>query len=297
MGKNFRIIIITQTLQPMNTNIKNNRFNNIPFLLFILVFANSARAVEPKEEYTTIGNPIFPETGVNDTSAVDSLKAIKKWNISNTFISGSVSWKNDDGHKNLDFDLRFGINLKSRLDEIDLRFDANYISKKNSPDDNEQHLRVNWYHTLYKKWHFTSQGRIERNQYSSNNLQFDYAILLGGGGFGYHILTEKKGGSRISVLYNYIDLILIKQKSSLDDFAPSVYFDNNYQLTPKINLKNWTNIIFWGKEDIGSEIETELGYAITKNLTLGFRHHFFANGPTLEHSRRSELKLFTKITF
>jgi hypothetical protein len=270
-------------------------FNHtIPIVLILAIFAGKVNAKIPPPL-----NNHFSKTDSlsKDSAVIDSVKAIKKWKANNSYISGSVSWKNDDGDKKYDFDIRFGTKIKSRLDEIDIRIDAHYVSKKNLPDDNEQNVRVNWYHTLYRKWYTAGQGRIERNQTSIENLRLDYAILLGGVGFGYHFENEKKGSTRLSALYNFLDLVIIHGHVNSQINSPSIYIDNNYQLSEKFNLKNWTNLIFWRKNDIGYEIETELEYAIWKNVALGFRHYLLLNGPTLQHNSTNELKLFTKITF
>lgn len=248
--------------------------------------------------------PVFPDViypeyliSESDTTAIDSTQTKKKWDSSDTYISGSVTWKNDDGDKKVDFDLRFGINLKNKLNEVDLRADAKYVTKKGSPNDNEQNFRVNWYRTVYRNFYAASQGRLERNQKSLESYRFDYAILLAGIGPGYLFEAKKAGRSRLSILYNYIQIIIFKSEAELHLFSPSIYLDNNYQLTKKLNLKNWTNVIFYAKDDVGYEMETELGYALTKNLSLGFRHYYLFNGPTLQKNNSNELKLFTKITF
>jgi hypothetical protein len=270
-------------------------FNHtIPIFLILVIFTGkvNAKILPPLNNHFSRTDSL-----PKDSAVIDSVKAIKKWKASNSYISGSVSWKNDDGDKKHYFDATFGTKLQGRLDEIDLRIEAHYVSKKDLPDDNEQNLRVNWYHTVYRKWYLTGQGRIERNQSTYEGLRFDYALLIGGFGLGYKAEIKDFGSSRISVLYNYLDLIIITGKASGHFKAPSIYLDNNYQLAEKVNLRNWTNIIFWARNDTGYEIETELEYAIWKNLALGFRNYLLINGPTLQHSRTSELKFYTKITF
>lgn len=280
-----------------NFRIKSSLYRITPFLLVLLILANYPLLAKPEAPCKIKLNPSITDSIRQDSATIDSIKAIKKWKSSNSYISGSVSWKNDDGDKKHYFDMTFGTKLKGRLDEIDIRIEAHYVSKKDLPDDNEQNLRVNWYHTLYRKWYLTGQGRVERNQSTYQDIRFDYALLIGGIGAGYKAEIEKSGSSRISILYNFLDIIIIGSKVNSLTQSPSIYLDNNYQLSEKINLKNWTNIIFWSKNDTGYEIETELEYAIWKNLALGFRHYLLINGPTLQHNRTSELKFYTKITF
>lgn len=90
-------------------------------LFFVLIIGLQAKASVPVilKSYES-GNP----TLISDTTATDTIQTKKQWDSSDTYISGSVTWKNNDGNKNVDFDLRFGINLKNRLNELDLRADA-----------------------------------------------------------------------------------------------------------------------------------------------------------------------------
>ena len=263
-------------------------------LLVVLKFSTVAKANKPV--ISMINKPGNYKT-VSDTTAIDSIRAEKKWKSSDTYISGSVSWKNNDGNKNVDFDLRFGLNLKNKLNEVDLRADARYISKKESPNANEQNFRANWYRTLYHHIYIAGQGRTERNQKTLESVRFDYILLLGGIGPGYLFEAKKAGRSRLSILNNFIQFFIINSDFETHIYSPSIYVDNNYQLTKKLNLKNWTNIIFYAKDDVGYEMETELGYSITKNLAIGFRHYYFFNGPTLQKNQSNELKIYTKITF
>ena len=263
-------------------------------ILIALIFQFHVKAIEMRPEESPGEIPVI---NVADSMVTDTLTHLKKWDSNDYYVSGSVTWKNDDGHKNVNFDLRFGINLENRLNEVDLRADARYVSKKDAPNDNEQNFRINWYRKLYGNIYAAGQGRIERNQKIIESVRLDYAILIGGIGPGYLFETKKGDRSRLSILYYYIQFFIFKESDEIHDFSPSIYLDNNYQLSKKLNLKNWTNVIFYAKSDIGYEMETELGYAITKNLSLGFRHYYLFNGPTLQKNNSNELKIFTKITF
>jgi len=267
------------------------------YLLFVLIVLNFSIRASANEPLPSVFNLPGNNIAISDTTTTDSIQTEKKWESSDTYISGAITWENNDGSKKVDFDLRFGINLKNRLNEVDLRADARYVTKKNSPNDNEQNFRINWYRVLYRDMYLAGQGRIERNQKTWESIRLDYVILIGGIGPGYLFQTKKAGRSRLSLLYNYIQLLVLKSEAETHTFSPSIYVDNDYQLTKKLNLKNWTNIIFYAKDDVGYEMETELGYAITKNLSLGFRHYYLFNGPTLQKNNSNELKIFTKITF
>lgn len=272
----------------------NKRKKNLIFIMLFVVTVVSAFATEP---LTTVA--VIPDTVRHsiDTISTDSVHNKRKWSSSDTYISGSLEWRNEDDEKAFDFDIRFGANFTGRLDEIDVKLDSKFVLKNTVLDQKEQNFRVNWYHTLHKQFYLVGQGRLERDQKTYDGIHFDYLILLGGAGPGYHFETKKMGSSRLSVMYNYLQLIIIKGDTKIHSNAPSVYFDNNYQLAKKINLKNWTNIYFWTKDDIGFEIETEMAYSITKNLALGVRYYVLYNGPTLKHEKSTDLRIFTKITF
>lgn len=268
------------------------------FCLSVLGILNLSLKTRANEPFTFSPDKFNNIISMPDTTATDSTLVGKKWKSSDTYISGSVSWKNDDGNKKVDYDFRFGINLENRLNEVDLKLDSRYVSKKNSANDNEQNFRINWYRKLFHSLYTAGQGRLERNQKTIETLRLDYAILMGGIGPGYLFEPKKAGGrSRLSILYNYIQLFVIKTEVEYHIWAPSVYIDNDYQLTKKLNLKNWTKVIFYAKDDVGYEMETELAYSITKNLAIGLRHYYLLNGPTLQQNNTNELKIYTKITF
>ena len=266
-------------------------------LLFALLFLNKAFllfAFSPEISSEIISDTTIVEA---DTSSIDSMQSIRKWTTGDTYISGAMEWTNEDNDKEFEFDIQFGANFIGKKDEIDIKLESDFGIKNGKQKDNEQDLRINWYHTLYKKWHLAGQGRIERNQRTIEGTSFDYLIWLGGLGPGYNLEIEETGNSRISILYNYLQLFVFKGNVEIHTKAPSIYLDNDYQLSKKVNLKNWTSILFYDIDDIGYELETELGYSITEHLAIGLRHYFLYNGPTLKYNKSNELRIFTKITF
>ena len=264
------------------------------FVLLFLVVAFSLFAFDPVVSAQVISDTTIIEA---DTSCSDSLQSIRKWTTSDSYVSGSMEWTNEDDVREFEFDIQFGANFTGRKDEIDIKLESDFGLKNGKQKDNEQDLRVNWYHSVYKNWHLTGQGRIERNQRTIENTQYDYFIWLAGIGPGYNLEFEEIGNSRISILYNYIQLFVFKGYMEAHTRAPSIYLDNNYQLSKKVNLKNWTSILFYKIDDVGYESETELGYSITEHLALGLRHYYLFNGPTLKYNKSRELRIFTKITF
>ncbi|WP_167605987.1 DUF481 domain-containing protein [Maribellus sediminis] len=272
----------------------NGLKRNLIFFLFLLAVVAPALAAQPIIVTSLISDTL---TTINDSTTIDSVEHIRKWTTSDSYISGAAEWSNEDDDKEFDFDLRFGASLIGRLDEIDIKLESDFSLDNGKKDDNEQNLRVNWYHTLHKKWHVAGQGIIERNQRTFEGVDIDYIILLGGIGPGYFFETKKMGGTRLSVLYNYLQLFIIRGDIEIHKKAPSLYLDNNYQLSERINLKNWTSILFYATDDVGCELETELAYSVTKHLGLGLRHEFLYNGPTLKHKKNNEFRIFTRITF
>ena len=232
-----------------------------------------------------------------DSTISDSVQIPRKWTTSDSYVSGSMEWTNEDDDREFEFDIQFGANFIGKKDEIDIKLESDFGIKNGKQKDNEQDLRINWYHTLYKKWHLAGQGRTERNQRTIENTSFDYLIWLGGFGPGYNLEIKDIGNSRISILYNYLQLFVFKGNVEAHKRAPSIYLDNNYQLSKKVNIKNWTSILFYDIDDVGYELETEFAYSITEHLALGLRQYYLYNGPTLKYNKSNELRIFTKITF
>jgi hypothetical protein len=235
-------------------------------------------------------------TQETDSVAIDSLKLEKRWKLNNTYIGGSVSWKNQEGNKESDYEFRVGSSITGRLDRIDLKLESLYKSKKGSPNDNEQYARANWYHDFFRRFYVMGQVQLERDQISYEGTRFDYILLQEGAGPGYRLKIEKLGESRLSVLYNFLHVSFFDQNVKGNYQVVSIYLDNSYNLTKKINLSNWTNIIFWSKNEVGFDIETELMYKLTKSLGIGLRHIYFLNGPTLQKQKSSDFKIYIKIT-
>ncbi|HSM49346.1 MAG TPA: hypothetical protein VK872_16115, partial [Draconibacterium sp.] len=165
--------------------------------------------------------------------------------MKNTYVGGSVSWKNHEGTKESDYELRFGSSLTGRRDKIDLKLESQYKSKKEGIDDNEQYARINWYHTFYRQFYVLGQGRVERDQLTLEGTRFDYILLQEGIGPGYNLKLEKSGESRVSILYNFFQVEIFKYNIPFHQQAFSLYLDNYYDISRKVNLSNWTNIFFW----------------------------------------------------
>jgi hypothetical protein len=279
----------------------------IVILIFNLFFIGATQSVHA---YFEVGPALRTEkiiedttkvksinSGKSDSLSVDSVKVEKKWKMKNTYVGGSVSWKNHEGTKESDYELRFGSSLTGRRDKIDLKLESQYKSKKEGIDDNEQYARINWYHTFYRQFYVLGQGRVERDQLTLEGTRFDYILLQEGIGPGYNLKLEKSGESRVSILYNFFQVEIFKYNIPFHQQAFSLYLDNYYDISRKINLSNWTNIFFWDNNNIGFDIETEILYKLMRNLGLGVRHTYFFNGPTLQKLQSSELKIFIKITF
>lgn len=136
------------------------KFKIIIFLLTFSLFSSVVHSAGPyskcdqviKTESTSQDNTAkvnSADTQETDSIAIDSLKLKKSWKLNDTYIGGSVSWKNQEGNKESDYEFRVGSSITGRLDRIDLKLESQYKSKNGSPNDNEQFARANWYHDFF----------------------------------------------------------------------------------------------------------------------------------------------------
>lgn len=175
--------------------------------------------------------------------------------------------------------------------------DNDYESVDGTVRDRESSVRLRWIHDYEPGWFVMAQTYAERNEVELLDEDYDYLLLQAAGGGGYRWRWNNRAMLRAALLWNEFDITLLEPDVGLREHAPSLYLAANWKLSERLSFEGWSEFYYWSRGDIGSDIDLDLLYDLTRNLGFGLRWTYTRDAASLDRTNEDEIRLFLRYRF
>ena len=220
------------------------------------------------------------------------------WKPDKLKIEAALSRESENGSSAEDeTKLRVEATWKRGADLTELTIDNEYETADGEIISREVASRLRWIHDYKPGWFVMAEGYAERDLVELDDVDYDYLLLQAAAGGGYRWRWTDRGTLRVAVLWNEFDVSLLDLDTDLRLSAPSLYLATEWQLTPRLSAKGWGEFYYWERGDIGSDIDAEMHYELTRHLGFGLRWTYTRDAASLNRTNEEETRLYLRYRF
>lgn len=181
--------------------------------------------------------------------------------------------------------------------ETRLELEVDYERDGSEAWDREANGRLGRIRQFTPGWFTMYEGFMERNQVRVQSTDQDYLLLQASAGGGYRWQWDETASLRAAFLWNYFyfDLLDLDRSANLD--APSVFVSGHWAITPRLNALATVRLYHWPDGDTGAEIDSDIGYDLTKHLGFGLRWRYTRDGASLDRDDEDKTEMFLRYRF
>ncbi|MBP6626949.1 MAG: DUF481 domain-containing protein [Arenimonas sp.] len=206
--------------------------------------------------------------------------------------------RDKDGDENDDeIKLRVDTTWARGPNETRLELEADYERDGGEAWDREATGRLGRIRQFTPGWFSMYEGFLERNQVRVQSTDEDYVLLQASAGGGYRWQWDETASLRAAFLWNYFyfDLLDLDRSANLD--APSLFLSGHWAITSRLNALATVRVYHWPDGDTGTEIDSDIGYDLTKHLGFGLRWRYTRDGASLDRDDEDKTEMFLRYRF
>lgn len=222
---------------------------------------------------------------------------VRRWRPDSGRIDATATReKNGDGNDD-EFKLRVDTLWVRGPNETRLELEVDNERDFGEDWDREANGRLGRFHQFETGWFRMYEGFMERNQVLVNTTDEDYLLLQASFGGGYRWQWDERASLRAALLWNYFsfELLDLDESASLD--APSAYLSGDWSITPRLKAIATVRVYDWPGGDIGTELDSDIAYDLTKHLGFGLRWRYARDGASLDRDDEDKIEMFLRYRF
>lgn len=234
---------------------------------------------------------------VEEEMVADTL-ARPLWKPDELKIDAAVSRESEDGRADDDeIKLRVEAGWERGADVTLLTIDNEYETRDGEIISREVASRLRWIRDYKPGWFVMAEAYAERDLVELDDVDYDYLLLQAAAGGGYRWRWSQRGMLRVAVLWNEFDVSLLDLDADLQLSAPSIYVATEWQLTERLSAKGWGEFYYWEAGNVGSDIDAEMHYELTRHLGFGLRWTYTRDAASLNRTNEEETRLYLRYRF
>ncbi len=220
------------------------------------------------------------------------------WKPDDLKIDAALSREAEDGKADDDeIKLRVEAGWERGANVTLFTLDNEYETRDGEILSREVASRLRWIRDFQPGWFVMAEGYAERDLFEFEDVDYDYLLLQAAAGGGYRWRWSDRGMLRVAVLWNEFDVSLVDLDADERVNAPSIYLASEWQLSTRLSAKGWGEFYYWETGDVGSDIDAELHYELTRHLGFGLRWTYTRDAASLNRTNEEEARLYLRYRF